>query len=64
MARGLLGEADRIVVLFTRELGPIDAVVKGVRTHQVELAGAWSRSTSCDLIVVRGRGTLYTITAA
>ena len=59
-----LGEADRIVVLFTRELGRIDAVIKGVRRTKSKWGGRLEPFNICDLIVVRGRGTLYTITAA
>ena len=45
-----LGEADRIVVLFTRELGRADAVVKGVGAP-----GAAGRTPEpfnvCDLVL-------------
>ncbi|MGO8684830.1 MAG: DNA repair protein RecO [Thermoleophilia bacterium] len=59
-----LGEADRIVLLFTRELGRIDAVVKGVRRTKSKWGGRLEPFNVCDLIVVRGRGALYTVTAA
>lgn len=58
-----LGEADRIVLLFSRELGRIDAVVKGVRRTKSKWGGRLEPFNVCDLIVVRGRS-LYTVTSA
>ena len=58
-----LGEADRIVSLFGRELGRLDAVVKGVRRTKSRWGGRLEPFGVVDLVLFRGR-TLYTITAA
>jgi len=58
-----LGEADRIVVLFTREAGRIDAVVKGVRKTKSRWGGRLEPFNVCDLVLFRGRS-LATVTAA
>lgn len=58
-----LGEADRIALLFTRELGRADAVVKGVRKTKSKWGGRLEPFNVCDLVLFRGR-TLYTVTSA
>jgi DNA repair protein RecO (recombination protein O) len=58
-----LGEADRIAVLFTRELGRADAVVKGVRRTSSRWGGRLEPFNVCDLILFRGRS-LFTVTSA
>jgi DNA repair protein RecO (recombination protein O) len=70
-----LGEADRIVRLFTRELGRVDAVVKGVRKttsrwggrlepfNVCDLPGCSTRSQTLNLVLHPGRS-LYTVTQA
>jgi len=50
-----LGEADRIVTLFTRESGKLDAVAKGVRRAKSHLAGRLEFGTECDFEMHRGR---------
>lgn len=58
-----LGEADRIAVLFTRELGRADAVVKGVRKTSSRWGGRLEPFNVCDLVLFRGRS-LFTVTSA
>jgi DNA repair protein RecO (recombination protein O) len=50
-----LGEADRILTLFTLESGKLDAVAKGVRRPRSHLAGRLEFFNECDLLVHRGR---------
>ena len=58
-----LGEADRILRLFTRELGRVDAVVKGVRKTTSKWGGRLEPFNVCDLMLYEGRS-LYTVTQA
>jgi DNA repair protein RecO (recombination protein O) len=58
-----LGEADRIVTLFTRENGKVRAVAKGVRKTKSRWGGRLEPLTRVDLLIYRGRD-LDTITAA
>ena len=58
-----LGEADRIVGLFSRELGRLDAVVKGVRRTKSRWGGRLEPFGVVDLVLFRGRS-LYTVTSA
>ena len=58
-----LGEADRMLRLFTRELGRVDAVVKGVRKTTSKWGGRLEPYNVCDLMLYQGR-TLYTVTQA
>jgi DNA repair protein RecO (recombination protein O) len=58
-----LGEADRILVLFTREAGRLDAVVKGVRKTKSRWGGRLEPFNVCDLVLFRGRS-LATVTSA
>jgi DNA repair protein RecO (recombination protein O) len=58
-----MGEADRILRLFTRELGRVDAVVKGVRKTTSRWGGRLEPCNVCDLMLYRGRS-LYTVTQA
>jgi DNA repair protein RecO (recombination protein O) len=58
-----LGEADRILRLFTRELGRVDAVVKGVRKTSSRWGGRLEPFNVCDLMLHPGRS-LYTVTQA
>lgn len=50
-----LGEADRIVTLFTRELGKVDAVAKGIRRPKSHFAGRLEFANECALTMHRGR---------
>ena len=58
-----LGEADRIVALFTKELGRVDAVVKGVRRTKSRWGGRLEPFGLVDLVLFRGRS-LFTVTSA
>ena len=58
-----LGEADRILRLFTRDLGRVDAVVKGVRKTTSKWGGRLEPFNVCDLMLYPGRS-LYTVTQA
>ncbi len=50
-----LGEADRILRLFTTERGKLDAVAKGVRRAKSHFAGRLEFGNECDLQMHRGR---------
>jgi DNA repair protein RecO (recombination protein O) len=50
-----LGEADRILTLFTSERGKLDAVAKGVRRARSHLAGRLEFGAECDFLMHRGR---------
>jgi DNA repair protein RecO (recombination protein O) len=58
-----LGEADRIVTLFTRENGKVRAVAKGVRKTKSRFGGRLEPFNRVALIVYRGRN-LDTVTSA
>jgi DNA repair protein RecO (recombination protein O) len=58
-----LGEADRIVTLFTRQNGRVRAVAKGIRKTKSRFGGRLEPYTRAALIVYRGRN-LDTITSA
>lgn len=58
-----LGEADRIVTIFTRGNGKIRAVAKGIRKTKSRFGARLEPFTRVDLIVYRGRD-LDTITQA
>ena len=56
MLRGRpLGEADRIVTLFSTESGKLDAVAKGVRRAKSHLAGRLEFANECEFQMHRGR---------
>ncbi|MBT4512217.1 MAG: DNA repair protein RecO [Chloroflexi bacterium] len=50
-----LGEADRIITLYTPNLGKIRAVAKGVRRAKSRLGGHVEPLTNCSLMLSRGR---------
>ncbi len=50
-----LGEADKIITLFTPNLGKIDAVAKGVRRTRSKVAGHVEPLTYTAFLVARGR---------
>jgi DNA repair protein RecO (recombination protein O) len=58
-----LGEADRILTIFTRENGKVRAVAKGVRKTKSRWGARLEPFTRVDLLIYRGRS-LDTITAA
>jgi len=57
-----LGEADRILTLFTPDLGKIQAVAKGVRKPKSKMAGHLELLTHSQLVLAKGHN-LDTITA-
>ena len=57
------GEADRILVLFTRELGKVRAIAKGVRRMRSRKAGHLQPFSRVALLLARGRD-LWIITQA
>jgi DNA repair protein RecO (recombination protein O) len=58
-----LGEADRILTLFTTERGKLDAVAKGVRRPRSHFGGRVEAFNECDFLMHRGR-TLDVIVSA
>jgi len=56
-------EADRILVVLTKELGKITAIAKGVRKLKSKLAGGIELLSVSELGVLPGRS-MYTITSA
>lgn len=58
-----LGEADRLLTLYTRELGKVRAVGKGVRKLHSRKAGHLEPFTRVALQLARGRS-LYIVTQA
>jgi DNA repair protein RecO (recombination protein O) len=58
-----LGEADRILTLFTTERGKLDAVAKGVRRPRSHLGGRVEVFNECHFLMHRGR-TLDVIVSA
>jgi DNA repair protein RecO (recombination protein O) len=57
------GEADRLLGLFTRELGKIRAIAKGIRKPRSRKAGHLEPFTRANLLLARGRD-LYIVTQA
>ncbi|MFH1382620.1 MAG: DNA repair protein RecO [Chloroflexota bacterium] len=56
-----LGEADRILTLYTPDLGKIQGIAKGVRRSKSKLAGHLELLTHSQVSLARGRGNLDTI---
>ncbi len=59
-----LKEADRILTLYTPNLGKIQAVAKGVRRPRSKLAGHLELLTHSKISLARGRGHLDVITGS
>ncbi len=57
------GEADRIITLYTRELGKLRAIAKGVRRIHSRKAGHLQPFTRTALLLARGRD-LWIVTQA
>ena len=51
------GEADRLLILFTREAGKLRAVAKGARKLRSRKAGHLEPFTRVTLLLARGRDT-------
>jgi DNA repair protein RecO (recombination protein O) len=59
-----LGEADRVLHLYTRAHGRVGAVAKGVRKTMSRFGARLEPLSHVELILHRGRGELQTVTAA
>ncbi len=59
-----LKEADRILEIYSDQLGKVRAVAKGVRKIKSRLAGHLEPFTYVDLMFAQGRGDLPTVTGA
>jgi DNA repair protein RecO (recombination protein O) len=59
-----LGEADRVLHLYTEAHGRIGAVAKGVRKTMSRFGARLEPLSHVELILHRGRGELETVTAA
>lgn len=58
-----LGEADRIVGLYTRECGRLSAVAKGIRRTRSRTGGRLEPFSLVHVVLYSGRGSLYTVTS-
>lgn len=59
-----LGEADRVLHLYTEDRGRIGAVAKGVRRVKSRFGGRLEPLSRVKLVLHEGRGDLCTVTAA
>ena len=59
-----LGEADRVLHLYTEDRGRLGAVAKGVRRVKSRFGGRLEPLSRVKLVLHEGRGDLCTITAA
>ena len=59
-----LGEADRVLHLYTRERGRIGAVAKGVRRTRSRFGARLEPLTRVALVLHEGRSELHTVTQA
>ena len=59
-----LGEADRVLHLYTEDRGRVGAVAKGVRRVKSRFGGRLEPLSRVKLVMHEGRGDLCTITAA
>ena len=59
-----LGEADRVLHLYTEDRGRIGAVAKGIRRVKSRFGGRLEPLSRVKLVLHEGRGDLCTITAA
>jgi DNA repair protein RecO (recombination protein O) len=59
-----LGEADRVLHLYSRERGRIGAVAKGVRRVKSRFGGRLEPLSRVNLVLHEGRSELFTVTSA
>jgi DNA repair protein RecO (recombination protein O) len=59
-----LGEADRVLHLYTEAHGRVGAVAKGVRKTKSRFGARLELLSHVELVLHRGRGDLQTVTAA
>lgn len=64
LRRRVLGEADRVLTLFTREHGKFSALARGVRRTSSKLAGRLEPFSHVALLLGRGRGSLDVVAQA
>ena len=64
LRRRPLGEADRVLTLFTREWGKLSAVARGVRKSTSRLAGRLEPFSRVEMLLARGRGALDIVAQA
>jgi DNA repair protein RecO (recombination protein O) len=64
LRRQNLGEADRILTLYTRDYGKLKVVAKGVRKPQSRKAGHVELFAQVDVLVARGRSSLDVLSQA
>jgi DNA repair protein RecO (recombination protein O) len=64
LRRQNLGEADRILTLYTRDYGKLKVVAKGVRKPQSRKAGHVELFAQVDVLVARGRSSLDMLSQA
>ena len=57
-------EADRVLHLYSRGLGRVNAIAKGARRPRSRFGGRLEPFFRLDLVLYRGRGELATVTAA
>lgn len=55
LTRRNIFEADRIITLFSKEFGKMQAIAKGVRLSKAKLAGNLEPFNECKLRLVRGK---------
>jgi DNA repair protein RecO (recombination protein O) len=58
LRRRPLGEADRVLTLYTREWGKVSAVARGVRKATSKMAGSLEPFEHVRLLLAHGRGSL------
>ena len=58
LRRRVLGEADRVLTLFTREHGKLAALARGVRKTTSKRSGVLEPFSHVRLLLARGRGAL------
>jgi DNA repair protein RecO (recombination protein O) len=59
-----LGEADRVLHLYTREQGRVGAVAKGIRKTKSRFGGRLEPFSHVEVLLHRGSGELQTVTGA
>ena len=59
-----LGEADRVLHLYTRERGRVGAVAKGVRKTKSRFGARLEPFSHVELLLHQGSGELHTVTGA
>lgn len=64
LRRTAYGEADRIMQLLTPNHGKVAGIAKGVRRGKSKLAGGLELFAVCDVTLLKGKGTILTVTSA